>query len=402
MEGLLNLPQLTVEKVTEDNGQFIFIVSGDTPPPKCCDGPCLVKNGTKRGLYLDLPVQGKRVSIWVNRRRWFCKRCQGTVYQDVPHMDKHHAMTERLVRYIEAAGREKPFTTIARKLGVSEGTVRLVFKAYATRILASRSADAPRWIGIGPVTYGHRLWTAVTDVENKTLLDLLPSRSEEAVADFLRGLPGKEAIERVTISMWEPYRKAVTAVLPWTCLMVDRFHIAKQANEAMDRLRSEMATPVSKHGLIRNDRRMILRTPERLNTAQRMKLDTWLGCYPRLKAGYYAKERYRAIWECATRAEAEARYAEWERRLPPDLAPMFRNLILTTEAWREEILASIESGCPAHLYAECVSSLQRSLNPLGRGCSFEVVRAKWLLKCHAPGSPSMTRQGAAADFHFVP
>ncbi len=388
MKGLLNLPQLTVEKVTEDGGHFIFIVSGDTPPAACCEAPCLVKNGTKRALYLDLPVQGKRVSIWVNRRRWFCKRCQKTIYQDVPHMDKHHGMTERLVRHIEAVSVKEPFTFIARELGVSEGTVRLVFRTYAARALANRNMTTPQWIGIGLVHYGHQLWTAVIDVESKTLLDLLPSRSEEAVTDFLRGLPGKEAIERVTIGMWEPYRKAVKSVLPWASLVVDRFHIAKQANETLECLRSAMAFPVSKHGLIRNGRRMVLRTPERLNPAQRVKLDTWLGSYPQLKAAYEAKERYRAIWESETRAEAEARYAEWERLLPPEMALIFRDLIHATDAWLEEILASVECGYPAQIYVNCVNGLQRLLNRLGHGYSFEVVRAKWLLKCRASGVPS--------------
>lgn len=40
--------------------------------------------------------------------------------------------------------------------------------------------------------------------------------------------------------MWRPYKEAVPCVLPQTTSVIDKFHVVKMANEAVERVRKSM------------------------------------------------------------------------------------------------------------------------------------------------------------------
>ncbi len=40
------------------------------------------------------------------------------------------------------------------------------------------------------------------------------------------------------MAMWKPYRRAVQAVLPQARIVVDKFHVVRVANEALEKVRT--------------------------------------------------------------------------------------------------------------------------------------------------------------------
>jgi transposase len=371
---------LTVEKTLEDPDQYIFMAFSELPPTMCCPTPDLVKNGGRHVFYRDLPIHGKNVGIWIDRQRWMCKQCDTTVYQPVPHIHPDHKMTVRLVEYIEKRCLEETFASLSRQLGVSEGNVRLIFRNFATRELAHQKIVTPRWMGIDEVHFLSKFRGIITNVEDRTLVDLLPNRNQGAIAQYLSRLPDKEKIEIVTIDMWPPYRRAVQEILPQAKLVVDRFHISKMANEALERVRKDLRASLSRKGrlVMKNDRWLLLKNPDKLSADRIMMLEAWLANFPALRAAYHAKEAYRAIWSCGTRLEAEERYEQWKANLNPEIAPAFYDLQRAMENWHDEIFAYFDTHL-TNAYTECVNGMGKILNRLGRGYSFEVIRAKMLL-----------------------
>ena len=45
----------------------------------------------------------------------------------------------------------------------------------------------------------------------------------------------KLQVKHVTMDMWRPYPGAVNAVLPHAIIAIDKFHVVKMANEAVER-----------------------------------------------------------------------------------------------------------------------------------------------------------------------
>ena len=138
--NILNLPDFDILEVKESDHDYL-IVSDYIPEPAICPhcgaiNPRLRCFGTKRQLFMDLPIHAKRVGICVVRQRYQCQECNQTFYECLPDMDSKRLMTKRLVEYIERESLKRLFVNVAEDIGVDEKTVRNVFRDYSRRLEA--------------------------------------------------------------------------------------------------------------------------------------------------------------------------------------------------------------------------------------------------------------------------
>jgi transposase len=65
------------------------------------------------------------------------------------------------------------------------------------------------------------------------VIDLLRNRNQDTVIRYLSQLPDIDRIELVAMDMWNPYKRAVNTVIPSATIVIDKFHVVKLANEAL-------------------------------------------------------------------------------------------------------------------------------------------------------------------------
>lgn len=183
----------------------------------------------------------------------------------------------------------------------------------------------------------------------------------------------------VCIDMWVPYRDAARLVLPQAQVIVDKFHVVRMANEALDGVRKAIRADLTdaQRRTLMHDRFLLLKRRRDLEPREAFLLETWTGNFPRLAAAYAAKEAFYAVWEETARVPATARYDAWLASLTPELAEAFRPIITAVGNWREEIFAYFDQPV-TNAYTEAFNRLIGDTNRLGRGYSFEVLRAKML------------------------
>jgi transposase len=80
------------------------------------------------------------------------------------------------------------------------------------------------------------------DIGGKRMLDLIYSHHKRTVAEWLAALPNKDAVRIINIDMARPYRDVVRAILPNAIIVVDKFHIQRTANKALDKVRRRMGS----------------------------------------------------------------------------------------------------------------------------------------------------------------
>lgn len=341
-------------------------------------------------MFFDTPMHGKRVGIWVQRQRYRCKTCSKTHYQRVPHMHVRHDMTKRLVEYIQKNGTERTFAAIAGEIGINVETVRGIWRAHAKLELDRLEPVTPTWMGIDELHIMHGYRGVITNVKERTIVDLLRDRKKETVIRYLAGLPDSHVITHVAMDMWEPYREAVRVALPKATIVVDRFHVSRMASEAMERVRKLLGATIPQRSklMLMGDRWLLLRNEKDLDATQTILLQSTLGQFPTLKKAWEAKEGFRAIWKCQSRVEAEEAYREWLAGLDPEIAPAFNDLTKAMRNWSTEIFNYFEHRI-TNAYTESFNSIARKMDRMGRGYSFEVLRAKLLLKysCHKLAPP---------------
>ena len=155
---------------------------------------------------------------------------------------------------------------------------------------------------------------------------------------YLGRLPDRSRIQLVAMDMWRPYKDAVGAVLPRATIVIDKFHVLKMANAAVERVRKHLRqslTPAQRRGLM-HDRFVLLKREADLSEREQLLLSTWTKNFPSLGDVHRRKEDFFRLFDCRTRHEAQKQFREWESELADSVAATFTELTTAWHHWERE------------------------------------------------------------------
>src|SRR5690625_2252278 len=267
-------------------------------------------------------MHAKRVGIYVNRQRYKCRECNETFFENLSDMDVNRSVTNRLINWIQQASLEKTFTSVAYDVGIDEKTVRNIFNDYVAELEAHTEFRTPKWLGLDEVHLLKNYRFVVTDVENRSVIDILRKRNKSVVIDYLSKLQDIDKVELVAMDMWRPYRDAVNMVIPHAKVVIDKFHVVKLANEALEKIRKANREKVSakERRQLMRDRYVLLKRRKDLNDfADQIKLQVWTYKFPLLEQAYELKEQFFDIYEAKTIDQAYKLYQDWVASVPEEL-----------------------------------------------------------------------------------
>jgi transposase len=378
--NILNLASYRVLRVEETEHDYHVFAEAVQSVFFCptCNSSQVVGFGRREQMVRDLPTHGRRVGIYIDTRRFKCRDCSRTFYEPLPEADSRRLMTSRLVRWVGQQSLKRTFAGVAEEVGITEGTVRLVFKDFVAELEKTVRFETPQWMGIDEI-HLIRPRCVISNIHERTIVDMLVNRDKKTVINYLYNLPSKNQVRYVAMDMWVPYRDACQAVIPDAQIVVDKFHVVRMANDAMERIRKgmrEQLTTKQRRGLM-HDRFVLLKRERELTDKDRLLLDGWTANYPELAAAYRAKEDFFGIYDAKTPADAMARYEAWNKGIPTEVRAEFSDLIRAWTNWQPWIVNYFNHQV-TNAYTESLNNLIRVMNRLGRGYSFEALRAKIL------------------------
>src|SRR5207249_3882850 len=136
-------------------------------------------------------------------------------------------------------------TKTAAFFGVSFYVVNRIMTHAVERGLERRKIDeSPVAIGLDEKSFrrGHDYVTVLTDIENGRVLEVEHGRTIEAtkkVIDKTFTVEQLSAIEVVVSDMWDAYLNVTKEKMPDAKKVIDRFHLIKYLNEAIDKTRKQ-------------------------------------------------------------------------------------------------------------------------------------------------------------------
>lgn len=378
--NILNLVDYTVLSVENTDHDYHIKAETKTIPNQCptCNSKSIVSFGRREQLIKDLPMHGRRVGIYVSTRRMKCTSCTKTFSEVLPDVDDKRAMTKRLLEWIGKQAIKRTFTSIAEEVGITEGTVRIVFNDYINVLEKTVRFETPTWMGIDEI---HLIKPrgVITNIKNNTAVEILKDRNKKTIADYLYRLKNRDTVQYVAMDMWRPYRDAVTDVIPQAKVVIDKFHVVRMANDAMESVRKSMRADLSlkqKRGLM-HDRFVLLRRESELTDQESFNLDGWTKNYPLLGEAYRLKEDFFKIYDAQNETQAMLRYEHWRKSISPELYSHYAPLVTAWTNWQPCIMEYFNHPV-TNAYTESLNNLIRVMNRLGRGYSFEALRAKIL------------------------
>lgn len=399
MTDILQLPGWKVSN-TSSQGEHLVIEAEYTVHPDSCQLCGLVgalyRHGPRNITFLDSPVRGMPSRILARVQRYKCKDCSGTFLQPLAGIDTERRMTERCLAYIEQQCLRDTFQRVSEHLGCDEKTVRDVAGDYIETRSDEYKPYLPEWIGLDETHLNKIFRAIITDVGNCRPVDLLPGRDKPQLIRWFSQFPERGHVKGLAIDMYAPYRDVAGLMFKHLPVVIDRFHVVKKANEGLEGLRIRLGKgqkPEVRKGWMRSKALLRLRNRD-LNDKQRFNLDMWLDNEPEIADAYRLKERLFDIYTLP-KAQAIRDYDSFAADVPDSLKGDFKDLLSCMKNWRHEILNYFDHPI-TNAYTEGVNGVAKVMNRMGRGYSFEVIRARVLFNNREPSKRQVRAKKAAA------
>ena len=451
LEEVVPVPHLNLEGLVEEkcfqpkdgNDYWIFACKPAKPANVCevcgCIGPLYNKGYLEQRRFVhDVSIGTKRIDLLVSVPRYQCNECGATFTHTFEEIDGSRQMTVRLRNAIRQEAFSGTFKDTAVKYGYTEPVIAQIFDDYAQELEAKRSkVVAPKVLGIDEKHIVHAARGVFVDIETGTLLEMTESNKEEDVISTIKSFEGWDKnIQVVTMDMAGNYKKYVSDILPNAKIIIDRYHVIQDLGrkvtvsrglvlEAVNKKISEMEEGPEKkrlqtlHKSASKDGYLFKYSTEHAKEAtfnpnstrgphspgpipegeKRTKFAVIAElsiAFPEYNHLRLLKEGFERIYFTKSRKDAEKRYDEWLKLVPPDgkkkleawestynvkgeLYASFKSLANTIKKRREEFFSYFDTDEKyTNAATEGLNCLTERINRFGNGLSFRRLRAKAL------------------------
>jgi transposase len=220
--------------------QLVGIAAASTSATAACPA-CGAASDRVHSRYVrtaaDLPWQGRRVVLRVTARRFRCRTagCPRRVFcERLPAVLAAHARaTGRLTDAHRAVGFAlggEAGSRLCEQLAAPASPDTLLRRVKAA---PAPTHPVPRVVGVDDFAFrkGHTYGTILVDLERRAVIDLLPDRTAETLAAWLRSHPGVAVVSRDRASA---YAQAAAEAAPGAAQVADRFHLLVNVREAVE------------------------------------------------------------------------------------------------------------------------------------------------------------------------
>lgn len=193
--------------------------------------------------WRDLPVCGWSVFFWYCPRIIICPT-HGRVQEDIPWADPYTRVTYRFEYIMLLYCQLMTQKAAAKILHISKSTLSDLLHRSINRIRDGHRIRGLESIGIDEISYckRHKYATIVYNLDQARVVWVGQGKGRETIDKFFNESLSsyqKSKIKWASCDMSATYIGAIEDHCPNAVLVLDRFHIAKALNEAVDEVRKE-------------------------------------------------------------------------------------------------------------------------------------------------------------------
>ncbi|GAB2679639.1 ISL3-like element IS1096 family transposase [Thalassiella azotivora] len=304
------------------------------------------------------PLGWRPTTLLVTIRRYKCTGCSHVWRQDTSRAAEPRAKLTRTAVRCALVGLVCQHLTVARlaeALAVSWDTANTAVLAEGSRVLLDDPArfDGVQVIGVDEHVWRHtrrgdKFVTVVIDltpVRDKTgpsrLLAMVEGRSKQAFKTWLAGRPQawRDGLAVVAMDGFTGFKTATTEELPDAVAVMDPFHVARLAGDALDRCRRRVQQDLHGHRGRAGD--PFYRARRTLHTGADLLTDR-------------QAQRLTALFGVEDHVQVEATWGVYQRMIAayrdPDRAQRHRAM--------SSLICALSAGVPAAL-TELITALRR-------------------------------------------
>lgn len=284
--------------------------------------------------WLFVPLWGIVTHFLYRPRRVTCPE-HGVVVEHIPWSEGKRPITTAMMGFLARWARRLSWRETAQVFQTSWEAVYRSVDWFVQWGLAHRTLENVESLGVDEIHWGRgkraaQFLTVIYQIDSHCRRLLWVGR-RRTKATLRRGLAalGPEVVKGlrfVCSDMWQPYLKVIAAQAGHALHVLDRFHIAKHLNEAVDQVRRSESGRLRGQPLAKRLKKMrwhLLRRGSRVRGHARLKLNALLASKLATARAWDLKECFHYFWHYKSPIWAGAFLDYWtERAMRSRLEPM--------------------------------------------------------------------------------
>jgi len=305
---LLEMEDVIVNDVSSSSSEIHISITLKRKPHVCpnCSFVTEQIHDYRDSVIKDIPVMGKQTFLHYRKRRYHCPCCNKHFYESFQFLPKYCRITTRLAFYaLHLLKNRYSVSSSAKLLGISPSSIfrRLKDIRYPKPRLLPEVLSIDEFKGNSG---GQKFHAILTDAHKHQLFDILPSRSQTAVMQYLLSFPNRKQVKYLISDMNQVYRDLALQVFPNATIVIDKFHVVRYVTWALENVRKRIQKLMhpSKRKYFKRSRKLLLTHKEKLNPEGLNALELMLLQSHDLAVAYYLKELFYDFMRSKNRNEA--------------------------------------------------------------------------------------------------
>jgi transposase len=354
----LDIPDVEIVSTqVNPRGELIIEVKSTLASTRCrrCGAEISRFHGYDQAIRLrHLPILEQKVFITLQPKRYQCPHCSDgpTTTQRCEWYERKSPHTKAFERWLLKCLINSTIQDVSIKLDVGKAAIEGVIDRWVSEEVDWSRCAALETLGLDEIALrkGHDHYVTVVSHRDGrgqiSVLAMLPDRCKATVKAFLQSIPAslKATVQRVCTDMYEGFTNAVREALPGVELVIDRFHVAKQYREGVDRLRKQTLREL-KQTLSEEDYKplkgllwLFRRDWPQLAEEQQQQLLPLFERAPLLKQAYLLRNLLTFIFDVApNKAKAQEYLNGWRQGVIDSGLTCFDAFLKTLDTWFDEI-----------------------------------------------------------------
>jgi len=266
----------------------------------------------------DLSIGSTYVSIECNYRQIYCLNCRRFSLEDLEFFEPSRRVTKRFACYIQNLCKILTIKDVANHCNLGWKTVKDIDKAFLEKEYGQTDYGDLTILAVDEISIrrGHTYMTVVLDYLTGRVVWMGNGRKTATFMQFFESMTDDqiEKLEAIAMDMWNPYIKAVETKAPHVKIVFDLFHMVKEFNKIIDRVRIDEYTKASEYdkSVIKGSKYLLLKNAENIKNDEEIEhLERLLALNKTISEVMILKDNLKLIWECESRTEAQQQINAW-------------------------------------------------------------------------------------------
>jgi transposase len=334
-----------------------------------CGTECKVKDRVER-TWRHTDVCDSECLIRAGIPRANCPKC-GVKQIDIPWARPNVGFTESFERKAVSLMRHMPVSKAAEAMGVGRWVLEGILEYHVSKALDRMDLSGVRRIMIDETSSkrGHRYITVITNADNGNIIFMAEGRGADVLKQFSERLVSRNGdphgIKWVSSDLSISFMSGLEEYFPHANIVYDRFHLAKMANTALDKIRSKNQKNGQRHKWIRF---VLLRNGANLSDEEREKIFDIKEDNAVIGKAYEMKEALMQLYDYPDLFTAGEHIRQWLDWVEKEGEAPMKDIAKTVSEHRNKILNWYHNGM-SNGFLEGLNGMIQTTKRIARGYS---------------------------------